>query len=308
MKNKLFITGGLFLLAGWFANKTNAKQPASVKNAVTIITGGAKGIGKATAHTFARRSAIIIIADLEHQLTDALRHEFANYNTPVHFIPCDITLSEHRDRLIHEVTRHYEHIDILINNAGISIGGAFENLSSHAIDKIINVNLTATIHLTQNILHIMKQQNHGHIVNVSSVNALMPPPGEAIYSASKSGLNAFTDSLRRELGKTNIHISLVMPALTRTDMLNNLSEAELRENQLLMSGVSLDSAERVAKAILTAVQTNQREVICGGTQTSTLARLAQLRPSAMDWFFRNAINTERFMQTLTRLGESEPSE
>lgn len=308
MKNKLLLTGGLLLLAGWWANKSSTKQTASVKNAVTLITGGANGIGKATAHAFARHGAMIVIADLEHQLTDTLQHEFEGYTTPVHFIPCDITQTEHRDRLIHEVTRHYEHIDILINNAGVSMGGAFEDLPSASIDKIINVNLTATIHLTQAILPIMKQQNHGHIVNISSVNALMPPPGEAIYSASKSGLNAFSDSLRRELVKTNIRISVVMPALTQTDMLNNVSEDELRDNQLLMSGMSLDSVDQVAGAILSAVQTNQREVICGGVATNALARLAQFRPSAMDWAFKYAIDTERFMQTLTRLGESEPSE
>lgn len=307
MKKKL-ILAGVGIIAGWLVHRNSVPQPQSVKGAVTVITGSAKGIGKATSHAFARLGATVIIVDHKHQLTDSLQDEFSNYNTPVHFIPCDITQSDQRNQLIRDVTRHYEHIDILINNAGVSIGGEFATLSSAAIDKIINVNLTATIHLTQNMLPIMKRQNRGHIVNVSSVNALMPPPGEAIYSASKSGLNAFSDSLRRELGNTNIRVSVVMPALTQTGMLNDVSEDELRENQLLMSGMSLDSADTVAKAIVSAVQYNRREVICGGTPTHMLARLAQLRPSAMDWAFKYAIDTERFMQALTQLGESEPSE
>ncbi len=290
---------------GWLWGKQRHQQPKSLRNAVTIITGGASGIGKATAHSFARQGATVIIADLNHQLTDELKQEFTSYDTVVEFIACDITSQEQRQALVNSVIEQHNQIDVLINNAGISKGGAFSTLSANTIDMILQVNLAGTIHLTQAILAIMQQQNHGHIVNVSSVNAMMPPPGEAIYSATKAGLNAFSDSLRREFGKTNINISVVMPALTRTEMLNNISETELRDHQLLMPGMSLDSPNTVASAILHAVQFNQREIICGGQSTEILTRMAQVRPSAMDWAFRYVINTEKFMKMLEKLGRTD---
>ena len=303
-----FLLAGIGIIAGWLWGKQRHRQPKSVKNAVTIITGGASGIGKATAHTFARQGATVIIADLNQQLTDTLRDEFTPYETTIAFIACDITSSAQRQNLVNTVEETYGKIDILINNAGISKGGAFSKLSPITIDTIIQVNLIATIHLTQAVLNIMQKQNHGHIVNISSVNAIMPPPGETIYSATKAGLNAFSDSLRRELGNTNINISVVMPTLTKTDMLNHISEDDLRKNQLLMAGMSLDRPENVAGAILRAVQFNERGVICGGQSTEILTQLAQLRPSAMDWAFRYVINTEKFMETLGKLGRVKDSE
>lgn len=307
MKFKLLLaTLGIF--TGWVWSRQKPKQPISLKNAVTIITGGASGIGKATAHAMARQGAIVIIADLEHQLTDELKQEFAPYATPIHFITCDITQAEHRQALVQEVMTQHESIDILINNAGMSVGGAFTNSSPDAIDKLIEINLLATIHLTHVVLKIMKKQNRGHIVNISSINAKLSPPGEAIYSASKAGLNAFSDSLRRELAQNDIHVSTVMPALTQTAMLNDLSEAELRQNQLLMPGVQLDTAKHVADAILSAIQYNKREVICGGHSMQWLTQLSPLRPSAVDWVFKYVINTEKFMQTLGKLGKQQELE
>lgn len=303
-----FLLAGIGIFAGWLWGKQRHRQPKSLKNAVTIITGGASGIGKATAHTFARQGATVIIADLNHQLTNELKQEFSPYKTTIGYIACDITSPAQRQSFVDNVIEKYGTIDILINNAGVSKGGAFTKISSDMIDTIIQVNLVATIHLTQAVLQVMQQQNHGHIVNVTSVNAMMPPPGEAIYSATKAGLNAFSDSLRRELGQSNINISVVMPALTKTDMLNNISEDELRKNQLLLSGMTLDRPEHVAGAILRAIQFNEREVICGGQSTEMLTRLAQFRPSAMDWVFRYVINTEKFMQTLEKLGHIEDSE
>jgi len=303
-----FLLAGISIILGWLWGQQRHRQPISLKNAITIITGGASGIGKATAHSFARQGACVVIADLEHQLSDSLKQEFTPYQNEVLFITCDITNVDERQNLIDSVIQQYNAIDILINNAGISKGGAFSKLSAEAIDTIIGVNLVATIHLTQAVLQVMQVQNHGHIVNVSSVNAMMPPPGEAIYSATKAGLNAFSDSLRRELGKTKINVSVVMPALTKTDMLNNISEDDLRQNQLLMPGMALDKPEDVADAILQAIQFNQREVICGGQSTEVLTRLAQLRPSAMDWAFRHVINTEKFMNALEKLGRTDFTE
>jgi len=307
MKRK-FLLAEVSIILGWLWGKQRHRQPVSLRNAVTIITGGASGIGKATAHSFARQGAHIVIADLDHQLTDTLKKEFAPYHNEVLFIACDITQTDQRQTLIDTVISQHSQIDILINNAGISQGGAFTDIATTTIDDLITVNLIGSLHLTHAVLQVMKQQKHGHIVNVSSVNALMPPPGEALYSATKAGLNAFSDSLRRELGKSKINISVVMPTLTRTEMLKDMSEDDLRKNGLLMPGMTLDDPKHVADAILRAVQFNLREVICGGQTTQMLTKLAQLRPSAMDWAFRYVINTEKFIQTLEKLGRTDSVE
>ncbi len=307
MKSKLLLAG-IGLISGWLWNQQQKQKPKSIKNAVTIITGGASGIGEATAHAFARHGAIVIIADLDHQLTDTLKQSFKPYETEVLFIVCDITRHEKRQQLIDEVMQHYGRVDILINNAGLSKGGEFTDLSSDDIDKLITVNLLGTLHLTHAVLAIMKTQKQGHIVNISSINGVMPPPGEALYSATKAGLNAFSDSLRRELGETNINVSVVMPALTQTAMLNQVTEDELRQNQLLMAWMRLDTAKQVADQILNAVQFNIREIVCGGQSMEVLAKVAPLRPSAMDWVFKHLINTDKFIATLKKLGGTELSE
>lgn len=301
MKRTLLWTGfGLTL--GWLWNQSKRNRPKPLQHAVTIITGGASGIGKATAHKFARQGAIVIIADLEHQLTAELKQEFTPYDAEILLVACDISQADQRAHLVEEVMKKYKKVDILINNAGISKGGRFAELEPTDIERMISVNLVGTLHLTHSILPFMLDQNKGHIVNVSSVNAVMPPPGEALYSATKAGMNAFSDSLRREYNKHNINISVVMPVLTQTAMLNDVDEEELRDNQLLMPGMSLDTADNVADQILLAVQYNIREIICGDASMGLLAKLSQLRPSAMDWAFRYVIDTDKFIATLQKLG------
>lgn len=301
MKTKLLVAGALL---GWFLARRKPPQPRSLQQAVTVITGGASGIGKATAHKFARAGAHIVIADLPDKLTTTLHNEFTPYETPVQFIACDITQPQHRQQLIDTVLQSHGQIDIFINNAGISIGGAFIDQHPDAIDRLITVNLTSALHLIKLVLPLMQEQNRGHIVNISSVSALMPPPGEALYSASKAGLNAFSDSLRRELAHTNILVSVVMPVLTRTDMMNDVTDEELHRNKVAIPGNPIHRPEDVADAVLYAVRHNQRDVFCGGNEIELMARLSQMRPTAVDWFFKNIINTERFMETLGKLGET----
>lgn len=194
-----------------------------------LITGGSRGIGKATALAFATKGGNVGVNYKSND--DAAKATLEKLDPGNHkLFKCDISQKESTERLINEFIDHYRRIDILVNNAGISIFHAIEDDFEHwnqAWQTVVNVNLITAANLSYWAARAMKQTGGGKIVNVSSRGAFRGEPTKPAYAASKAGLNAMSQSLAKALAKHNIYTYVVAPGFTETDMASaTLTETE----------------------------------------------------------------------------------
>jgi len=185
----------------------NMKQDLSIQT--VIITGASAGVGEATAHHFAKKGANLILVARNKRNLELLKNQLKDYS---HIMTVSMDVSSYDDcvGLVEKVVSKFSCIDILINNAGYHERGAVLDNKALDLAKMIDVNLKAPIVLSRLVLPHMKRENCA-IVNVASLAGRTPVPGSAVYSASKSGLRAFTYSLSNEIQSQNIKIAVVSP-------------------------------------------------------------------------------------------------
>ncbi|WP_158736830.1 SDR family NAD(P)-dependent oxidoreductase [Alteribacillus sp. YIM 98480] len=203
-----------------------------LKNKVAIVTGGASGIGRALAETYNREGAKVMIVDLpnsEGQEVVKLLNE-KNPQT-AKFYPVDITKENEVEKLVVQVTKDFEKIDILHNNAGIGMEHTnIEEMDTALFDNIINVNLKGSFLCTKAIVPIMKKARDGVILFTGSTGAIRPRDGLSIYNASKGGLIAFSKTISLELASYGIRVNCVNPSATDTKMLTPTQRKEFIKN------------------------------------------------------------------------------
>ncbi len=198
-------------------------------NGKTIfVTGGASGIGKATVMAFARGGATVICADVYAAKGEELKAEAAGAGLKVDFAPIDMAKSESIRAAATEVLKKYPRIDVLVNGAGWGDAQPFLQNTPDYINKVVAINLTGPIHLTQALLPTMTAANGGKIINIASDAGRVGSSGETAYAGAKGGLIAFTKSLAREVARYSINVNCVCPGPTDTPMLATRSE-KMRE-------------------------------------------------------------------------------
>jgi 3-oxoacyl-[acyl-carrier protein] reductase len=190
-----------------------------LENKIAIITGGAAGIGAATAIKFAAEGAKVVIWDLNEEKGKALAKEigadFAQVNSS------NYTEIENAAKIVHE---KYGRIDILINNAGITRDSSLKKMTPELWQQVIDVNLTGVFYCTKIISEYMLMNNYGRIVNASSVVGLYGNFGQTNYVATKAGLIGMTKTLARELGRKGITVNCVAPGFIATEMVAAMPE------------------------------------------------------------------------------------
>lgn len=189
-----------------------------------FMTGGASGIGKATVLAFARQGATVICADLNAAAGEALKKEASTANLKVDFAVIDMASSESIRAAAAAVLQKYPRIDVLVNGAGWGDAQPFVQNTPDYINKVIAINLTGPIHLTQALLPPMIAANGGKIINIASDAGRVGSSGETAYAGAKGGLIAFTKSLAREVARYQINVNCVCPGPTDTPMLATRSE------------------------------------------------------------------------------------
>jgi 2-hydroxycyclohexanecarboxyl-CoA dehydrogenase len=193
-----------------------------------LVTGGASGIGKATALTLARAGATVICADLSEQRAEALLAEARAAGLHVEAVALDLGDPDSTRRAAAFVLDRHARIDILVNAAGWGEIEPFIDTSQANMARIIAVNLAGPIHLTQALLAPMITARKGKIINVASDAGRVGSSGETVYAAAKGGLIAFSKSLAREVARHSINVNCVCPGPTDTPMLASRPE-KLRE-------------------------------------------------------------------------------
>lgn len=183
-----------------------------------VLTGAAGGMGRAITKALLDSGRRVVLVDRDAK---ALQEFAATCGDAVFPIQLDISDAKAVDALPNAIPAHFKPIEILINNAGHDIGGRtrFDIGSADDWSNIIQTNLIGLMRVTRAILPGMVQRNAGHVVNISSINAVRIVPDMAAYSTSKAGVHMFTETLRGELAETAIRVTELQPGLTRTNII-----------------------------------------------------------------------------------------
>jgi 3-oxoacyl-[acyl-carrier protein] reductase len=216
---------------------------------VAIITGSARGIGKAIAQLLAQEGAQVVISDINEELTEKTAREFEAAGFQALAIPANVTQMSDTERLFSQTIETWQHVDILVNNAGITRDTLLIRMAESDWDAVIQVNLKGSFNCLKTAAKVMMKQRSGKIVNISSVVGLMGNVGQTNYSASKAGLIGLTKSAAKELAPRGITVNAVAPGFIETEMTKNLNE-QVKEN--FLTGIPLKragSALDVAKAV-----------------------------------------------------------
>jgi 3-oxoacyl-[acyl-carrier protein] reductase len=223
-----------------------------LKDRVAIVTGGARGIGKAIVRTFVREGAKVARVDIEEiKKLEALKKEAEKMGGEVITISCDITKSSDVNEMVGKVQKAFGRVDILVNNAGIIRRGTIDTVTEEDWDRVMEVNLKGTFNCCKAVVDIMKQQGYGKIVNVSSIAGKMgditSAPG---YGPSKAGVDALTKTLARQLAPYGINVNAVSPHAIETEMSAQWSEERRKEIIDSIPLGRLGKPEDVAEAVL----------------------------------------------------------
>ena len=201
-----------------------------LKDKVCLITGGAAGIGKATAEKFANEGAKVVICDVDVDAGKALAEKLGN---DASFYKIDVTNRKAVQAWVDDVVQKYGRVDVLVNNAGITRDGLFvkvkngelvSQMSEKDFDLVINVNLKGVFNCAQAVTPQMISQGGGVILNASSIVGLYGNFGQTNYAATKFGVIGMTKTWSRELGRHNIRVNAVCPGFILTEMVKKMPE------------------------------------------------------------------------------------
>jgi 3-oxoacyl-[acyl-carrier protein] reductase len=190
-----------------------------LESKIAVITGGGRGIGKATAQLFTNEGATVVIAEFDEVSGQSTANELG-----AHFIKTDISNEESVNALFNFVSSKFGQLDILVNNAGILADSTLKKLDSDSFDSVINVNLRGVYLCGRAAADIMIEQGSGVILNASSVVAHHGNFGQTNYVASKAGVIGITKVWARELGKDGIRVNAVAPGFIQTNMTAGMPE------------------------------------------------------------------------------------
>jgi 3-oxoacyl-[acyl-carrier protein] reductase len=218
---------------------------------VAIVTGGAKGIGKAVALAFVREGARVVLVDVDKAGLSALREQIEKGGGRVLAVPCDISSNSAVEEMVNLVENTFGRIDILVNNAGIIRRGTIETVTEVEWDWVLAINLKGTFNCCRAVVGPMKKRGGGNIVNVSSIAAklgdITSAPG---YASSKAGGDALVKTLARQLASRGIRVNAVAPHAIETEMSAQWPEEKRREIIASIPLGRLGRSEDVAEAVL----------------------------------------------------------
>ena len=232
-----------------------------MKNKVVIITGASSGIGLATAKEFAKRGAKLVLAARNLEKLTELENELKTQNVEVISVKTDVSIESDCKNLIEKAIEKYGTINILINNAGISMRAIFTEVDLSVLKQLMDINFWGTVYCTKYSLPYILE-NKGSVVGVSSIAGFKGLPGRTGYSASKFAMQGFLETIRIENLKKDLHVLIVAPGFTSSNIRNTALAADgsmqgdspLKEDKLM-------SAEEVALNIANAVVKRKRTLI-----------------------------------------------
>jgi NAD(P)-dependent dehydrogenase (short-subunit alcohol dehydrogenase family) len=259
-----------------------AKAPRSLTGTVVAITGGARGIGRATARALIAQGARVAIGDIDQALATQTAEELGHGTIG---LPLDVTDRASFDGFLTEVESQLGQLKVLINNAGIMPVGPFLAESDATAARMIDINLNGVLFGSKLALERFLPRNRGHLVNIASVAGKGGFPGGATYCATKHAVVGLSEAIRAEYRRTGIDVSIVMPVGVNTELYSGLPSAR---------GIKTAEPEDVADAIVEALQTGRVDVYVPKSLKGVL-RMMNVVPRSVADFFSKLLKADRIL-------------
>ena len=196
---------------------------------VALVTGASSGIGDATARALASAGADVAIAARRHDRLDVLARELEKAGTKVLVLAADLLVEEENRRIVAETEAHFGRLDILVNNAGVMLLSPVDDSSPADWRRMFELNMLAPMVSSQAALDGMRARGGGHIVGIASTAGRVANPNASGYAASKFGIVAFSESLRREVYKDNIRVTVIEPGVVATELRDHIPHADTKQ-------------------------------------------------------------------------------
>jgi len=242
----------------------------NLKERVALVTGGARGIGKAICEHLHEAGAQIAVCDVNEEGSKGLAAELSAKGVQARGYLCDVSNPESAAACVQQVVKDFGSLCVLINNAGITRDGLVLRMGDDQWQKVIQINLTGTFNMTRAAAKVMLKARRGAIVNIASVVGVMGNAGQANYSASKAGVIGLTMTTAREFASRGVRVNAVAPGFIATDMTAVLNDDQKAKLIQAVPLGRLGTPEDVAKAVRflasdeSAYITGQVVNICGG--------------------------------------------
>jgi len=262
-----------------------------MKDKVCIITGASSGIGKALAFELAGQKAKLVIAARKIAELEEIKKEIEQKGGEVLVVKTDVSVEADCKNLIEESVKHYGRIDVMINNAGISMRAIFEDVDLKVLKQLMDINFWGTVYCTKYALpYLLKTK--GSVVGVSSVAGYKGLPGRTGYSASKFAIHGFLEVLRIENLKKGLHVLIACPGFTASNIRNTaLAKDGSMQGESPRDESEMMSAEEVAVHIVNAIKRRKDRIVLTSTGKMTVM-LNKFFPKFMDKMVYNHMAKE----------------
>jgi len=252
-----------------------------MEDKVIIITGASSGIGKAFAYVFSDKGARVVLAARNKEKLEEIEQDLKAKNREILTVKTDVSVEADCKNLIDKTVRQFGRIDVLINNAGLSMRGLFEDLHPEVLEKVMNVNFWGTVYCTKYALaHLFKTK--GSVVGISSIAGFQGLPGRTGYSSSKFAMHGFLESLRVETLRKGLHVMIAAPGFTSTDVRKSaLGPDGKAQGKSPRDESKMMSPERVAEIVARGIKKRNRTIIMT-TEGKLTVLLKKIAPTLLD--------------------------
>lgn len=223
---------------------------------VILVTGASRGIGNNIAKNLAKENIVIANYNKSEIEAKKLKKDLEEKNINIDIIKADVCNRKQVQEMIKQILDNYGHIDVLINNAGISQYKLFTDITDNDWEEIMNTNLNANFIVTQEVVKNMIQNKEGLIVNISSIWGITGAAMEVAYSTSKAGIIGLTKSLAKELGPSNIRVNAIAPGIINTEMNSKFSKEEINNIKEEIPLEKIGEPEEITKCIEWLIKDN----------------------------------------------------
>lgn len=252
-------------------------------NKIVAVTGGSEGIGKAMVDLLLLKGAKVAACGRNHDKLYQLQSEFPSY--PLHTVVADVANENDCRHFIESTINVYGGIDILINNAGISMRALLQDSSTEVLRNVMNVNFFGAVYCTKYALAALIERK-GIIAGVSSIAGYRGLPGRSAYSASKFALQGWLEAIRTELSETGVHVMWVSPGFVTSNIRSVALDKDGKKAESLMDENQMMTPEECALHILHAIEKKKRSLVLSFTGKRTVF-LNKFFPTLTDRLVRN---------------------
>ena len=221
----------------------------NVERKVVVITGASSGLGEATARHLSAQGATVVLGARRADRIQALANELNGSGAKSLAVATDVTHSDQVQRLVDAAVETYGRIDVMLNNAGLMPHSPLERLKIEDWDQMIDVNIKGVLYGIAAALPYMKEQKSGHFINVSSVAGHKVRTGGVVYAATKHAVRVISEGLRMEVKPYNIRTTVISPGALDTELVDRITEPDIRESVRKMAGEIALPADTFARMV-----------------------------------------------------------